>query len=59
MKGLEDMISKIKKTIAEGKTPREAYEDFQAQGVDGELLHYAMSAALADAQIHRRLNKQK
>ena len=57
MKGLEEMIKKVKKSMEGGKTVQEVHDDLQAQGVDLELLHYAVKAAIMESRLNQRPNK--
>ena len=45
MKRLEEMVKKVREMLESGKTMQEAHEELQAQGVDAELVHWAVRAA--------------
>jgi len=45
MKGLEQMIARIKQQLYMGRKSAEVYDDLMAQGVNAELAQWALRAA--------------
>ena len=57
MRGLEEMITRVRNMLAWGKTRDEVFEELQAQGVNLELIHWSIKAAEFERQMSKDDNE--
>lgn len=57
MRGLEEMITRVRNMLAWGKTRDEVFEELQAQGVNLELIHWSIKAAEFERQMSKNDNE--